>query len=242
MMGRSHVIMAGLGWMAAAPSVAQHFHRPLTLPEVLVSTVTAAGFGLCPDIDHPQATIARTLGPVTKAICGFIGQLAGGHRKGTHTLLFAALVDGLVVALYNYAGRIGQLTLYMCAAFLMCWAIRLRITKARRREAVFLAQAIVMTAVADWADPGTWWWLPWAAAGGTLLHLVADGMTTGGVPLFLPLTAKRYSIPIAGDTGGPGEAVITWLAVPAFAWVLAATIDGAQWWHLHWLLTLLGGH
>ena len=49
--------------------------------------MVCAGAALLPDADHRRATIAHSLPPVSNAICAGIGEVSGGHRNGTHSLL-----------------------------------------------------------------------------------------------------------------------------------------------------------
>ena len=89
MLGFSHATSGALGWFLAAPAVANLIGQPLTAPELAVGAVACAGAALIPDLDHPQATIAWTFGPISKAAARLTALLAGGHRQGTHSLLFS---------------------------------------------------------------------------------------------------------------------------------------------------------
>lgn len=76
--------------------------------------------------------------------------------------------------------------------------------------AVFFAQAAIMTAVAGvlWPDPAQWAWLPVAVSVGHLSHLVADTLTTAGVPWLYP-KEKVVRLPILGKAGSGREAILT---------------------------------
>lgn len=110
MMGKSHALSGGVGWLAgcAALTVAG---LPLHPATVLIGAAVSTGMALAPDVDHPGSTIARTLGPVTRlAATGVASGAAalrlascrhcavrpdrGGHRAVTHTGL-GALAAGL---------------------------------------------------------------------------------------------------------------------------------------------------
>lgn len=49
---------------------------------------------LWPDWDHPQATLARKLGPITYAFSRWVERRFGGHRAGTHSLLVGVPLAG----------------------------------------------------------------------------------------------------------------------------------------------------
>lgn len=113
MLGRSHALSGAVGWIGGCALFAQAGHQP-SWTTVVVGGLVSAGFALLPDLDHPGSTVARTLGPVTKALawvvafsaaaarkssCGHCAgdQDRGGHRAATHTTL-GALVAGLTVS------------------------------------------------------------------------------------------------------------------------------------------------
>jgi membrane-bound metal-dependent hydrolase YbcI (DUF457 family) len=81
MLGRTHVLSAAVVFLAAAPLL----H---TTPAGTVGgTAVAAAAGLLPDLDHPNSTIAHTLGPITGVLARVVARLSGGHRHGTHSLI-----------------------------------------------------------------------------------------------------------------------------------------------------------
>src|SRR5579859_3401709 len=49
---------------------------------VVAGALVTAGAALLPDADHPSATIAHSLPPVSRALCAGIGAVSGGHRNG----------------------------------------------------------------------------------------------------------------------------------------------------------------
>ncbi|NKX50691.1 metal-dependent hydrolase, partial [Arthrobacter deserti] len=53
---------------------------------VLTGALVSAGAALVPDADHHNATIAHSLPPVSRVVCAGIGSVAGGHRRGTHSV------------------------------------------------------------------------------------------------------------------------------------------------------------
>jgi membrane-bound metal-dependent hydrolase YbcI (DUF457 family) len=134
MMGTSHALSGAVGWLGgcAAATALGHQPRPLS---VAVGAVVSAGFALLPDIDHPGSTVARTLGPLTRAVSRIVSGLAagfgratcdhcsrrpgqGGHRLITHTVPFALAVLGLVALAGHLWGVRGSLAVVGFAVWL----------------------------------------------------------------------------------------------------------------------------
>jgi len=113
MLGRSHALSGAAAWLAVCAASTAVGHRPGPLAIVVGAGVTAAG-ALLPDIDHPRSLVAGSLGPVSRLLAEGVDRAAeaiytataspvdlparGGHRKVTHTALFAVLVGLLVAA------------------------------------------------------------------------------------------------------------------------------------------------
>lgn len=111
MLGRSHVLSAGVGWLSGCAILES---CGVAVPGVAIGAgaLVSAGFGLLPDIDHPGSTVSRTLGPATRVVSTFVVWAAvtaragscthcarrggGGHRGLTHTTLGAFTVGLLV--------------------------------------------------------------------------------------------------------------------------------------------------
>lgn len=88
MMGRTHATSAATVWAATvclAPAVDVHPHWGA----ISAGLLSTAGAGLLNDLDHPEATIAWTLGPFTRALAVLVNRVSGGHRHATHSLLLA---------------------------------------------------------------------------------------------------------------------------------------------------------
>lgn len=134
MMGKSHALSGGVGWLAgcAALTTAGVALEPAV---VLVGAAVSTGFSLAPDIDHPQSTVAHSLGWLTRAIAAGVARGAavvrtrscahcltgpdrGGHRAITHTALGAAAVGLATVGLCVWAGRAAALWLIGFAVWL----------------------------------------------------------------------------------------------------------------------------
>lgn len=178
------------------------------------------GAAVLPDIDHPEATIAHTFGPITHLAAELVHATSaglyhatrsrrdqdrdGGHRGITHTLLFTLVAgagtDGLVQAfgLWAVAPLLFALT-----------TVGIQALAGRRIDAgtalVFAASAASLTAGAtflmrDVPRGEIALWFGMAVAVGCLTHLAGDCLTVQGCPLFFP-------VPIRGQrwrmVGGP---------------------------------------
>ncbi len=233
-MGPTHAA-SGLAVGAAALPLA-----PVTgLPGQLAWVAAWGGFALLPDLDQgglhwrramPRltgSTVARTWGPVTTTAASVVGFLARGHRQGTHDVLLAPTVFALL-AVAAALHPVGALVLLALSIGLALQALH-----------VVVPGSIALTVLGNIAVSfgGAWWllasdvlaygWLPWAVAGGVVVHIVGDALTVGGVPV--PLTwidgrSRRVSLRLF-RTGAPVEAWLVGL-LSASALVLLALSTG----------------
>lgn len=236
-MGRTHVLSTTtLGLATVAPLAINILHHPMPVATVFAFAGVCGGYGVLPDLDHPQATLARTLGPATKAIATFVHGISGGHRKGTHTVWFAALMLGLVTLLAAKLGKDAELPIAFVGFYLAAMILHLSPDHASgKAEATYLVEAAGATAACYFYIPD-WWWLPWTVGFGVVGHIVADTLTVEGVPILYPL-AKRLVVrlPLLGHTDSIREHCFAWLLGPALLWVAFATVLGHQWWTTGWL-------
>lgn len=237
-MGRTHAVMGAALWLAAAPSLAERLGQDLSGGSLTLSTFVAAGAALLPDLDHPQATLARTLGPVTKHLAQGVGKLAGGHRKGTHCLLACFGIGALTGLLHAKTGTVGMLVILFVLAYVAMLALGLVVRRGRTAgDVILVLQAGLITGAAIPVGGGDWWWMTWAVGGGTLIHVLGDMCTLGGVPLFLPFSRRRFAVPLLGRTGSVPESVVCATMFAIFGvWVACATAAGGTWWTLTWLI------
>lgn len=236
-MGRTHVAMGASIWLAAAPVLASEVARPMAAGELVASTFAAAGAALLPDLDHPSATLARTVGPVTRGLSRVVAGLAGGHRRGTHSVVFCVLAGGLAALVVVAGGRAAAAGVFFALAYVAMVALGVNVGRGTSLgDGVLVVQAAAATAAAWVVLPPVWWWLPWSVAGGCVVHLVGDVLTDGGVPLAWPFSDRRVAVPLLGETGGWVESVAAAGAFTAFLlWVAAAALVGAPWWTAAWL-------
>jgi membrane-bound metal-dependent hydrolase YbcI (DUF457 family) len=226
--------MSGLAVGAATLSVVP-VQTPLTQ---LTWVVAVGGFAMLPDLDtggvtsrrgFPRmhgSTIALMWGPLTCVFAGLVARAAGGHRKGTHSLLGLFLWALAATALSSfYAGRLVLVALGIGLALeALAFAIP------GRFEEMWPVNLAVSFGAAWWllGEPGPSGlgenyplWLPSAVLVGCVTHVVGDLLTVGGVPLAWPLSDARLSVGLF-QTGSPWErllvapgllAVTVWMVV-----------------------------
>jgi membrane-bound metal-dependent hydrolase YbcI (DUF457 family) len=88
-LGRTHALFGVV--TGAVAGFALHAPRP----QAAVAAVLTAGAAVLPDIDHPDATVARCFAFVTQAFAWLVGKLSGGHRHLTHSLFGAGVFTAL---------------------------------------------------------------------------------------------------------------------------------------------------
>jgi len=209
------------------------------------------GMAMLPDIDSggwslkgikPKghgSTVSRMWGPITTGLAVVVGKAARGHRNGTHDAALAPFAFGALAA----AASLNLWTSLVLLAFVIGAALQLclRVHPGHARGAVAhqlalsLAGAVYLTNGGGVVDPGvlpgaathalTFEWLPYAVAGGVLVHIAGDYITTNGVPV--PLTwingqPRRVSLNLF-RTGASIETLL--------AWAFAATAAGLVAWH-----------
>ena len=209
-MGRTHALSGAVAYLALVPLL----HASAV--QAAVGAVCTAGAALLPDLDHPQATATHTLGPVTRVLGWVVRRLAGGHRRGSHSVLGIAAFAG-VAALAARADIADGIALWVLAA-LAARAVRRRAPVAER-----LAVAVVTAGGAWWLVAGHGldpWFLPVAVAIGAAAHVVGDLMTEQGARVLWPLSARSFRI-ASIDTG---HAVERWLVAPALWAALAVLV------------------
>lgn len=216
MMGPSHAATGAAAWLALTGPISPvaALHMP---PELqLLGALTTAGAALISDWDHPRATIAHALPPVTEWISRGIRAVAGGHRQGTHSLLGIAAFTAVAVAEANLqvpiGGRVYAPGQGIIAAFLVAVAAKaLRLLPGRGFVAGWLLGAAV--AVLGTVLGGGLWWIPASVAIGVTVHILGDALTCVGVPLLWPARPRpplplpfwtstgRFRLSLLGTTG-----------------------------------------
>ena len=214
MMGRTHAL-SGLVLGAAAGQFVWH-----SAPGYLaVAAAVTAGAAVLPDLDHPDASIARSFGFVTEAFAWVVEHLCGGHRHGTHSLVGAAVFTGGAYAADHYrqspAGKAG---LALLLVLVLAAGLRALKIGGHFGDLIAIGGAAAMV--------GTGFGLagvPWAIAVGTVTHLLGDMLTDEGIPVAWPVSRRRVRLlpePFAFTTGTRPE---RWFVAPmllaALAWL-----------------------
>lgn len=200
MMGTSHATSGAFGWLLAAPLAGGAILGGFTAPELLAGAVVCAGAALLPDIDHPRATIAHTLGPITMGIAKFVNLVSGGHRQGTHSILFV-LLSGVVTWLLASWSDIAALAIVWAMVALALKALHLapKRMNSTLRTVVTAAEAAAITWLIARYAGDSWEWLGIAVAAGSALHIIGDMLTPEGCPLLWPYK-RRFALPVIPHT------------------------------------------
>ncbi|WP_280461067.1 metal-dependent hydrolase [Nocardia carnea] len=225
MLGHSHATSGALAFATAAtvvPVPVMEFVRgpvDVSALELILGALITAGAALLPDIDHPGGTIGDSLGPLSNAVAKGVATVSGGHRKGTHGLLFVLLAGWATWAGVNYLGRY-----FTLGVIFVMLAFGIRALHLTPRGDSFRAWGLCVllagggTVLMDRWLPDSPYWLPFAIGLGALIHIVGDCLTDRGCPLLWPLK-PRLAVPIISRTGNKVE---TWVLTPAMGLVTIA--------------------
>lgn len=221
MMGRSHALSGALSGAALSITVL-HASRP----DVAAAAILTAGAAVLPDLDHRDATVARTFGFITEEFAWLIGKLSGGHRHLTHSLagcgMFTALVAIAWHHQHDWPGRIG---LGLAVTLILASALRALKLGGHWADAMALTAAVAMC----WHGFGLALVTP-AVAVGCVTHLIGDGITDEGVPLFAPLSKAHVHLlpePLAFTAGTRPERLVVALLYAGLAWSGMVLLTGA---------------
>ena len=228
MMGHSHA-MSGAAVGAALLPVA-----PVSGITQQVAWVAAwAGFAMLPDLDQRGATIGRLWGPITAVVATGIGKLAKGHRNGTHDAVLAPIAFGALACL---APLHPWASLALLAFAIGIAAKALNFMVPGNAENTWVGNLALSWGAAWWlTDTGhaAFGWLPFAVAGGVLVHIAGDALTVGGCPVpftWLDGKASRYTLGLF-KTGAGVERLLLAPGFLVVALVLVYQHTGlSSWW------------
>jgi membrane-bound metal-dependent hydrolase YbcI (DUF457 family) len=96
-MWRSHMVIGASSWLGLQALAGPLTGSGLDWRERACGAVIAAGGALVCDMDTPDSRLANALGPLTRLAARGIGHAFGGHRQGTHSLVFCS-ATGLLSA------------------------------------------------------------------------------------------------------------------------------------------------
>lgn len=197
--------------------------------ETLAGAIVCAGAAMLPDADHPSATIARSLPPVSNIATRIIAAVSGGHRNGTHSVLGVAAFALLAWLLDLWSVNTASLgVLYpgaaMLAILLISFAVKtMKFMPASLCWVIALAAGAFVGANAP--DERSWFIL--AVVLGAAVHILGDMLTVGGVNLLWPIRIRaprwfrrlpgiggcwkangRVAVPVLRETGSTAEWVL----------------------------------
>lgn len=217
MMGRTHAASGAVATMLAMPTLSR-FGLDVTSLSVIAASVAGAGAAMLPDLDHPHATVAQSVGPFTRGIARVISALSGGHRHGTHSLLgvaaFTAATYGIALAGHVYAGL---WLAFLFAIATTAFGVPVNSNRMVHTVICLAGGALIAGTTAFLHYPlGA---LPWAVAIGAAAHLAGDALTKQGVPLMWP-APWRFKVGNV-TTGGSIDTALGWLLTFAYAVLVA---------------------
>ncbi|WP_020577335.1 metal-dependent hydrolase [Actinopolymorpha alba] len=201
-----------------------------------------AGCALLPDLDAQGTKVTRMWGPLTggvhvkfwrggrrhrivPGITDIVGTVAGGHRRGTHSVL--GLLAVLVLVWVASWSRVGTgIVLAVCIGLgLAAAAVVLPGRQPQDYWPVNLGVSVLGAAVLVERGTTLPGWLAFAMAGGAAVHILGDMITVQGCPLGWPTGTHRVSLlPLRAD-GFVCRCVITPL-LGVWCFVIAADLAG----------------
>ncbi|QBI53726.1 metal-dependent hydrolase [Streptomonospora litoralis] len=208
MMGHAHALSGIVGWMAVVPLLDGHEFFGLRFDlgpgEIVAGSLVCAGAALIPDLDAKSSTITQTYGVVTRGLSAAFNWIFGGHRNGTHSLLFALLMGGLTQALALWSELAVQIFVFLLLGIAFN-GLGLGNDKNRLASEVINAMGTAAVTLALYASGVNYAWIGVAVAFGCLLHFAGDMATELGVPLLWPASKYRFGRNIGFTTDGKVE-------------------------------------
>lgn len=213
-MWRSHMVVGASCWLGFQTLAGPLLGAPLTNTQRGCGAAVAAGAALLCDMDTPNSRLANTLGPVTRLAARLIGRAFGGHRHGTHSLIFCAGVAALSAvtlargelvhvsaAITLSVGQVAAVVIaYVTAALSIGGLLGLRGARAGA-----LAALLVAAAASTQPPP---WLVSAALTIGCASHLLADWLTPEGIAPLWPFSQRRVSLRLIKRTGDSREALL----------------------------------
>lgn len=185
MLGFNHTQTGLIGGLATLPIA------PVTSAWGEVSWVVAwGGFALLSDLDahgplwkRSGSAVTQMWGPITGLLSRAVTFVARGHRMGTHDLLLAPLGAWLLFTLLVSVGPIGQMTSIALAMGMMMRGWSLLAPGGVGAASNFLVSWSVAWWVVHAGQAAWFYWVPWAAVGGVIVHCLGDLLTPYGLPI-----------------------------------------------------------
>lgn len=209
MMGHSHALSGICGWMAVVPFLdGRDFFGIVQFDlgpgEIVAGSLVCAGAALIPDLDAKSSTITNTYGMFTRGLSVMFNQLFGGHRNGTHSLLFALLMGVMTQALALWSELAVQVFVFLLLGIAFN-GLGFGSDKSRLVSEVINAMGTAAVTLALFTSGVNYTWIGVAVVFGCLLHFIGDMATELGVPLLWPVTKYRVGQNIGFTTDSKVE-------------------------------------
>jgi len=209
------MIVGASSWLGAQALQGTVTATALDTRERMIGTVIAAGGALLCDLDTPNSRLANTLGPFTRLAARAIGRVFGGHRHGTHSLVFCAATGVLSAIALTRPERVqlaagatitvGQLVALLTAYATIALSVGLLAPGLHRAPAALLTAVIVAAGAAS-TPPAEL--VVAAITTGCCSHLLADLLTPEGIEPLWPFSRRRVSLRVIHRTGDRRETLL----------------------------------
>ncbi|GLU46166.1 metal-dependent hydrolase [Nocardiopsis ansamitocini] len=201
MMGHSHALSGVVGWMAVVPFLngteVMGVRFDLGPGEIIAGALVCAGAALIPDLDHKSATITNTYGVFTRTLGALFNWAFGGHRNGTHSILFVLLMGGMTQALALWSDLAVQIFVFLLIGIAFN-GLGYGMSKNKVAAEIINALATAGITLALYTSGVNYNWIGIAVAFGCILHFIGDMLTEAGVPLFWPVWKYRFGLKFMG--------------------------------------------
>ncbi len=190
MMGKTHGVSGLTLWVVGSTMIS------LPPEDVVLGGILTMGASILPDIDHPNSTVSRSLGILSRGFSWLVSHIAGGHRKGTHSLI-GVIILGILA--------FGTTVVGWGWIWVWCMLLSMLVLIGKDRGLTIGLMSAILTAFWYYMDdPGL---LPAVClVSGTVIHILGDMLTHGGCPIFYP-KKQRYSLGLF-KTNSPVEKVL----------------------------------
>lgn len=191
-MGQRHALSGVLAAVVSAPLASSVVSGGLAGPESGAHpALWAAGWvagAMLPDFDHPGAHASRVWGPVTQGAAWAVGKVCGGHRESTHDVVVAPLAvavatAALIVGMGAFAAWHWSLALVGLVGLALPFGIALRMVGGPFRNGLVNLGAALGLSMLLIRTEGAHSWFPLILAGGVVVHILCDSVTSEGAPV-----------------------------------------------------------
>lgn len=206
-MGRTHATSGAVLALASVPLL-QRYGLDTSPLSVVWMAIGGAGAAMLPDFDHRHATVAHSLGPISKGMAIGIEKVSGGHRNGTHSILGILVFTGFALAVNQAKPVLVHFGVHDSALWsrvaMGAWiAFLLSVTSAAFHlkasnikwvhTLVCILGGVAIIGLSAWF-PFPFDTLPYAVLAGTTAHILGDMLTKEGCPLLWPFVKFRFHV------------------------------------------------